>query len=514
MSLVRINQKSRLELETRVLAAALKLSCDKGDSLGAQLAHQQLSFLLKNQESRLDRQSSSQEPPLTTNRHEHSTLQGTDITGGEGIVYGERQTVSPSSGYQFGDQATVPAPADKADADDLGLKQHVLYSLLGVSQISSYDQIHRNFLNLIRKTLRQLEAARRQEKQALLATVRRIWIAHDILTDPITRTDYDFRDLGLRGNTNQLSLDESDDKQEGGQLRIGELLQCAGLLESTELEIACDMHKAMPEVQFGTFLVRQGFIGERDLESVLVGQRLLRAGKISVAQFQVAMELCHSRGLAIGETLLEKGYITEAVIENQGQMKEPSPPTVFPELKLTNAVPGWKDQLEWNAADSVAAAPSEALPEPSAEAEEGKETSSHSTHKGKRGSKSKTGTKSGAATGEPEEIEGKADSTKPTEPPDSTGSTEAPESSESKELKDRLDWESEEVMRSTQSGYDTGLFGHIQVASLMFGLHKLEPDSELEPEPSSESESNEVSLPDEGRTDDQEDESRSKANEG
>ena len=47
MSFVRLNIKSRIELETRVLAAALKLSFERGDSDGAGLAHKQLFYLLK-----------------------------------------------------------------------------------------------------------------------------------------------------------------------------------------------------------------------------------------------------------------------------------------------------------------------------------------------------------------------------------------------------------------------------------------------------------------------------------
>ena len=35
--------------------------------------------------------------------------------------------------------------------------------------------------------------------------------------------------------------------------RIGELLQAAGILEQAELIIACDMHKAMPEITVWSF---------------------------------------------------------------------------------------------------------------------------------------------------------------------------------------------------------------------------------------------------------------------
>ncbi len=247
-----------------------------------------------------------------------------------------------------------------------------LYAMLGVSQMSPFEEIHKNFLRKIRKILLKLRGAVRPERDELLKELRRNWVARDILCDPVTRTDYDFRDMGLRGSPDGAVPHVEDGPQRIGQrtpLRIGELLQCAGLLEQAELEIACDMHKAMPEVQFGTFLVRQGFIQERDLDSVLLGQTLLRDGKITVAQFQVAMELSQSRGANISDTLIEHGYITAAelakLIQKASEPNDPQagdtptikevavkPRQVEPaapsNLNASSAVPTWKDQLDWS----------------------------------------------------------------------------------------------------------------------------------------------------------------------
>ena len=245
-----------------------------------------------------------------------------------------------------------------------------MYALLGVSQMSPQREIHKSCLCKTRKVLRELKGKARPERDVLLKQLRKLWIAHDILVDPVTRTDYDFRELGLRGvDGNYIPIPE--DSQRGGigsrtPLRIGELLQCAGLLEMAELEIACDMHKAMPEVQFGTFLVKQGFIQERDLDSVLLGQRLLRDGKITVAQFQVAMELSQSRGVPISDILIEHGYLTaEELVPQEVHEERGEPPDSVPsirevpvrpkapelmraELNQGKSVPTWKDQLDWS----------------------------------------------------------------------------------------------------------------------------------------------------------------------
>ncbi len=246
-----------------------------------------------------------------------------------------------------------------------------LYALLGVSQMSPFEEIHKNFLRKIRKILLKLRSSVRPERDELLKELRRNWVARDILCDPVTRTDYDFRDMGLRGSPDgQLLPHAPEDGPQGrlGQrtpLRIGELLQCAGLLEMAELEIACDMHKAMPEMQFGTFLVRQGFIQERDLDSVLLGQNLLRDGKITVAQFQVAMELSQSRGANISDTLIDHGYITAAELTKLTGKSTAAESNDTPTIKevavkprqqeqapsnvsASSAVPTWKDQLDWS----------------------------------------------------------------------------------------------------------------------------------------------------------------------
>jgi hypothetical protein len=536
MSLVRLNAKSRTELETRVLAAALKQSFEKGDSVGAQLAHQQLSALLKNQKEQalasqplraefdsdaieamsiaqlpeleiLDAPLSLSEeaiepavddhlvdqanqanvsPPTQPNQPIDTAQLGSvlnlaatteaptepernefyseaDVIDGEPTVnatpsakadateaaatdsesttgdhapYAKQSVRLGTTGgdieTQTGDRQPLPEGTDfqiitsentTIDGKDAsqsmsgvvlkrqltdnppGLQYHALYRLLQVSQMSSYDEIHRSFLRLVRRQLRELAGAKRPRKQELLGQLRQIWIAHDILTDPITRTDYDFRDLGLRGENDALVSAPADGTSARPPSRIGELLQCAGLLEEAELDIACDMHKAMPEVQFGTFLVKQGFIGERDLESVLIGQKLLRAGTISVAQFQVAMELSQSRGLPIRDTLLERNYVSEQVLDQVVTASE-KPSTVPPlavaqlidvaptaaaaglqavpqtqnradgdglkedvdhansfsdtgqmdaqGLQISNAVPSWKDQLDWDAPETVA----------------------------------------------------------------------------------------------------------------------------------------------------------------
>jgi hypothetical protein len=161
-------------------------------------------------------------------------------------------------------------------------------------------------------------------------------------------------------------------------LRIGELLQCSEILEPTELEIAVDMHRAMPELPFGQFLVKQGFLTDSELYSALLGQRLIIDGKITVAQFQTAMYMLRESSIPLSETLVSRGWVSRQELESvtipdplAGAFAGPRltrqvqevPVSARPKdagkINASNAVPSWAGQIDW--ADS---AQSEAPPAP------------------------------------------------------------------------------------------------------------------------------------------------------
>jgi len=195
-----------------------------------------------------------------------------------------------------------------------------IYLRLGVQKDSSTQTIHKHFLKLLSPLLDKIKASR--DSTQLLDELRALWVAHDILVDPDCRTDYDLRSLGIQTS----DIDEQDDSQtltfgvEPGQAsksvswRIGELLQAVGILEQAELDIACDMHKAMPEMQFGRFLVKQSFLNEAQLQAVLIGQILIRAGELTLSQFMTAMSEVSKTHGDIKEVLLELGYIKNPIL--------------------------------------------------------------------------------------------------------------------------------------------------------------------------------------------------------
>lgn len=229
------------------------------------------------------------------------------------------------------------------------------YEALGVGDTSTYEVIHTSFLRRLRSHIQTHQAQpadsmSRGEIKAFKEQLRFLCIAHDILKDPVTRTDYDLRRLGLR----QLDGPEGGGRLNGGKrtaLKIGELLECANIIQPTELQVALDMHKAEPNMPFGQFLLTAGFLTEEELDSAILGQKLITFGKITVAQFQTAINLQRMEKVPFFDTLVSEGWLTPADIFDESselfggpgfgskeqEKKAPEPETVpqivMPEIK-------------------------------------------------------------------------------------------------------------------------------------------------------------------------------------
>ena len=233
------------------------------------------------------------------------------------IIAGPAEPVAFKIGNQGNRKTSEGAVTEKMTDKESPLAD--IYTLLGVSQMSPMEGVRTRFYKLTRAIHRELLTTPDIDRRnKLLYDLKFICIAYDILSDPVTRTDYDLRTMGLRGVAMVQTPEEKKPGELGQRLhlKIGELLNVAGLLEASELEIACDMHKAMPEMQFGSFLVKQGFIEEYQLEAVLFAQKLLRKGLITVVQYQAAMEELESSGVAVAETVVERGYVTQSDLDH------------------------------------------------------------------------------------------------------------------------------------------------------------------------------------------------------
>lgn len=464
--------RERLELETRVLAAALRQSIECGDMEGSSLAHEQIFILLKACQELAGIASGGAQEPLMENsvdknrsNNASASAQMPNInwvsdpgrnayvpaepSSGESDISGESEVRGDAEASEQTDFAplasaeaqteisqppgnisvpppetlkdtmasdfTSPAPRsgtilDPRNSSEIETplsetSQTVkfagpdFYGMLDVEEDASGDRIHLQFLLRVRSTLRFIkdreEPLRGQERQKVLKNLQTIWIAHDVLLDPATRSDYDYRRTGEDATAGEGETQAAAEKN----IRIGELLQSSGLLEKTELEIAADMHKAMPELMFGAFLVKQGFVQEEDLECVLIAQQLIKGGDISLVQFLEIMEERGGTSLSFTALLLAKQIITSSRLReiiatlpseeagiiglgaedaelamgeaaagatNVRDSVEASPASAGEEnanrLDLGKAAPSWKDQLDWSMADEEEETGSKAEP--------------------------------------------------------------------------------------------------------------------------------------------------------
>ncbi len=315
----------------------------------------------------------------TTSERHNEFVGSIRIDPSPGEITGEI-TTGPAGPVGFRTRSTgIPRKANEgAEPKRMTDKESPLsdiYTLLGVSQMSPMEGVRTQFYKLTRRIHRELAVSMDLDhRKKLLHELKFICIAYDILSDPVTRTDYDLRTMGLRG----VEMPQTPDEKKPGELgqrlhlKIGELLNVAGLLEASELEIACDMHKAMPEMQFGSFLVKQGFIEEYQLEAVLFAQKLLRKGLITVVQYQAAMEELESSGVGVSETVVERGYVTQSDLDHleeveaeaEAELNRPSTAPVYtqpplqpkPDEQVTSHSNLLAQMLPPGAADNIARA--------------------------------------------------------------------------------------------------------------------------------------------------------------
>jgi hypothetical protein len=186
----------------------------------------------------------------------------------------------------------------------------LFYESLQLDLLAGYKDIHVHFLRLVKRHIAAKHACEKSQDRDFRLHLRSLCIAHDILKDPTTRRLYDLNVLGVHRASNSADI-KSFKSMENAGIRIGELLQCAEILEPSELAIAVDMHKAMPEMMFGEFMVNQGFVSQPELDDTLLGQKLIEQAKLTVAQFQLAMQQARQRKTNLKPMLIEHQFVQE-----------------------------------------------------------------------------------------------------------------------------------------------------------------------------------------------------------
>lgn len=327
----------RLELEAKILVAALKQSIDRGDTEGADLASHFLSNLLRKRaiEAYQRIQDYEEAEPLAEIK--------VDANADEPIINmslePEQSTFQEPEEEEEEEEGPIPLALAHGGAEKTLLAnleeaasppQHEpaspngkvnFYELLSTNMLSSYREIHVRFLRMVKKLIGKQKSLKEagngaSTERAFRIELRNLWVAHDVLKDPVNRADYD---LGLLCNRegSQLVPDNADKNtiEQSAKFKIGELLQAAEILDACELAIAVDMHRAVPEMMFGQFMVNQGYLTQEELDDALYAQKLIWAGKLTVAQFRQAMIESRASERTFRDELIKNGWVTTPMPE-------------------------------------------------------------------------------------------------------------------------------------------------------------------------------------------------------
>lgn len=346
----------RIDTEVRILAAAFKQSLERKDTAGAELAHRNLSRLLRMQRY-LENEAQSHLAFLDRIERDERNLQHV-----EDLLYDSLQLAVELNASNFETRAsswlteTTKDILEKQEAHARHMAQIAskspeagipddLYERLSVKSDCTLEQVDIAFYRKIRDFLQNQAIHKSVSAHDFRAKLKAICIAHDILSDKVTRGLYDNKDNPDYADLEKTIAEPIVKQPEATTKapRIGELLKQSEILEPGELQLAVDMHKAMPEMMFGEFMVSQGFLDKSELQAALLAQQLISKGFLNLEQFQTLMHDLRNFKKDVVENLLEKGWVKQAQIDETMTVDVSRVHAV----ETKSAVPSWANEIDW-----------------------------------------------------------------------------------------------------------------------------------------------------------------------
>lgn len=189
--------------------------------------------------------------------------------------------------------------------DELAMKLEQLsfYQIMGVHSTASFEELHRNFLRKI-KNLNKRLADKSLELWQFQEFVAALCLAHDVLKNSNARLQYDLVIL----ETDTAASAESTAKKK--MMPLKEMIKFSTLVSQKDLSEAIDKQGNNPnERDLGFYLVEKGLLSQEELDSILFGQKLVSSGKLTVAQFELAMQELRDNSIPVLDTLIASEWI-------------------------------------------------------------------------------------------------------------------------------------------------------------------------------------------------------------
>ncbi len=200
------------------------------------------------------------------------------------------------------------APAEPKSVSPDELRERLdtcnFYEILSMPSTASFEELHRAFLRKIRKLNKRLMTKELEEWQ-FQEFIGALCLAHDVLKYPSARMQYD---LGLFGPGDMSA--EATVKQK--MMPLKELLRFSTLVSIMDLMDAGDAAEGKNEREMGIFLISKGKISQEEFDSMLFAQKLVSAGKLTLAQFELAMQEMRESNIPLLDTLIASEWIQPA----------------------------------------------------------------------------------------------------------------------------------------------------------------------------------------------------------
>jgi hypothetical protein len=88
------------------------------------------------------------------------------------------------------------------------------------------------------------------------------------------------------------------------------MIKFSTLVNSKDLNEAVEQHGSNPnERDLGFYLIEKGLLSQEELDSILFGQKLVSMGKLTVAQFELAMQELRENSIPVLDTLVASEWI-------------------------------------------------------------------------------------------------------------------------------------------------------------------------------------------------------------
>ncbi len=197
-------------------------------------------------------------------------------------------------------------PAKKMTQEQLRekLEGYSFYEILAIPSTASFEELHKSFFKKIRKLNKKL-ANQTLDMWQFQEFVASLCLAHDVLKYPNARLQYD---LVLFGPADGGASAETTSKQK--LMPLKELFKFSTLISGKELAEAIEKHKGVSdERELGHYLVEKGLLSVDEFDSILFAQKLVSAGKLTVAQFELAMQEMRENSIPLLDTLVASEWI-------------------------------------------------------------------------------------------------------------------------------------------------------------------------------------------------------------